>query len=650
MGNKLTYSIIGETKMKKTLFAILLCLFAVSAWAQTGSLAVTVVDDETGFAVAAALVDARLEGHGHNLPHFDGITDENGVVFFPDIPVGEYEVNAGALGYRLEREDVDVTEGVTTELTLELEALPEWTPLRVEPGHLHFGPVDLGATIVRAVHLHNLSNVEIAASLAVTGDGFALVSAADVVVGPGPIGAVEILISLTASDLQDYIGTLTITTADDVIEVPLDGFGADIQTGALSVDVIVTDSLGVSTPVDSARVRLAFVRDHGGPRPHHVMGWTDANGHVEFPDVPVGLYNLNASKRGIGFASQPVEILAEQTTFATLTLLAADSSEHGNHGGHGGGGHHFEIVELSGTCITEVSDSGRVHYFLDVDADAVADYRLGFGPEDYQPEGLTRPNNGDAIAIIGGLMTHGEPPLVVVFILNGAEWRPMPNPAGGGDGYHGGDGGGRAEGYGCDSDLTWVELSGAVTEVTIYNRFVYLAIDNDNDNVSDYVIDFGDNYSPNSAIIPSVGDNVDVIGGLLGCTANQDNAPFWVVVYEVNAEFWREPGDTEGLTPITGSAVNPEPTPVPVTHLVAKNYPNPFNPTTTISFATPISGLVKVSVFDILGREVTTLVNENLTVGNYTATWNAVSMPSGMYLYRVSVNDQQITNRMLLLK
>ena len=109
--------------MKKTLFAILLALFAVSAaWAQTGSLTVTVLDEGTGLPIAGAGVHAILDGHGHERPHYDGPTDENGMISFTDIEVGEYHVNAEAPGYHHADGEVEVLEGATSELSLALRA------------------------------------------------------------------------------------------------------------------------------------------------------------------------------------------------------------------------------------------------------------------------------------------------------------------------------------------------------------------------------------------------------------------------------------------------------------------------------------------------------------------------------------------------
>lgn len=72
---------------------------------------------------------------------------------------------------------------------------------------------------------------------------------------------------------------------------------------------------------------------------------------------------------------------------------------------------------------------------------------------------------------------------------------------------------------------------------------------------------------------------------------------------------------------------------------VSQNYPNPFNPTTTISYEMPFDGLVKLVVFDNLGREVKTLVNGNVNAGYYKTEFNASGLPSGVYFYRINASS-----------
>jgi type IX secretion system substrate protein len=89
---------------------------------------------------------------------------------------------------------------------------------------------------------------------------------------------------------------------------------------------------------------------------------------------------------------------------------------------------------------------------------------------------------------------------------------------------------------------------------------------------------------------------------------------------------------------------------IPELYSLNQNFPNPFNPTTSIRFAIPRSGLVKLLVYDMLGREVATLVNANLEAGEYNIDFNASDLPSGVYFYRLTAGDFTDTRKMTLIK
>jgi hypothetical protein len=89
---------------------------------------------------------------------------------------------------------------------------------------------------------------------------------------------------------------------------------------------------------------------------------------------------------------------------------------------------------------------------------------------------------------------------------------------------------------------------------------------------------------------------------------------------------------------------------IPREYKLAQNYPNPFNPSTKISFALPKAGNVELKIYDILGREVTTLVNEFRIAGNYTVDFNASNLASGVYFYRIKSGDFIDTKKMVLMK
>lgn len=83
---------------------------------------------------------------------------------------------------------------------------------------------------------------------------------------------------------------------------------------------------------------------------------------------------------------------------------------------------------------------------------------------------------------------------------------------------------------------------------------------------------------------------------------------------------------------------------------LSQNYPNPFNPMTVISFQLPVASLVHLRVYDLLGREVATLVNENLNAGDHQVQFHATDLASGVYIYRLTAGTQSLSKKLLLTK
>ena len=98
-----------------------------------------------------------------------------------------------------------------------------------------------------------------------------------------------------------------------------------------------------------------------------------------------------------------------------------------------------------------------------------------------------------------------------------------------------------------------------------------------------------------------------------------------------------------GLTEIT-------PDVTPAKYSLSQNYPNPFNPTTNVQFSIPNVQYVTLKVYDVLGRELETLVNEKLSHGNYSVNWNASAYSSGIYFYTLTAGDFRETKRMVLVR
>ena len=83
---------------------------------------------------------------------------------------------------------------------------------------------------------------------------------------------------------------------------------------------------------------------------------------------------------------------------------------------------------------------------------------------------------------------------------------------------------------------------------------------------------------------------------------------------------------------------------------LSQNYPNPFNPTTDFRFQIAEFRFVSLKVFDILGKEIATLVNKDLQPENYSIPWDASNLPSGMYFYRLTAGSFSETKKLMLMK
>ncbi len=104
-----------------------------------------------------------------------------------------------------------------------------------------------------------------------------------------------------------------------------------------------------------------------------------------------------------------------------------------------------------------------------------------------------------------------------------------------------------------------------------------------------------------------------------------------------------------------GGVDNADDVVTPATTQLLGNYPNPFNPTTNIAFEIKDAGLVSIDVYDIRGRKVRTLTNDNFTAGRHSVVWNGIddndqSVASGVYFYKLTSGDFQATNKMIMMK
>ena len=369
----------------------------------TGTCSGTVTDEE-GLPIEGAWVTLQSSGWGWGNT-YSTETLEDGSFIIEDVEVGEYTASAFAWGYGWDSEEIEIFEDQTTVVDFVLESwgggptgacsgtVTDSAGLPVEGASVTLHSSGWGWGWGWGSNWYNTQTLE---------DGTFIIE--DVEVGEYHATAFSWGLGWDSEEIEIIEDQTTIV--DFVLEGW--GWGGGGPTGICSGTV--SDSVGL--PVEGAWVTL-----------HSCGGWgwgswysteTLEDGSFIIEDVEVGEYTATAFSWGLGWDFEEIEILEGQTTVVDFLLVGW---------GWGGGGGGFETVELTGTAM--VVEHGRMNFhYLDVDGDERADYKLNFGPSWYDPQsGATRPENGDNIEIVGGLLEFGNPPMVVVYEINDLFWR-----------------------------------------------------------------------------------------------------------------------------------------------------------------------------------------------------------------------------------
>ena len=186
-----------------------------------------------------------------------------------------------------------------------------------------------------------------------------------------------------------------------------------------------------------------------------------------------------------------------------------------------------------------------------------------------------------------------------------------------------------------------------------------------------YIIQFGGSlgfvYSPNSLKV-SVRDTIQWVGDFtmhpLGSTSvpvgassfNQGTGTSFTYVitvagsYAYQCLFHASLGMTGTFTANLTGVENTQASLSPELCGLNQNYPNPFNPSTNISFYLPSRSFVTLKIFNVVGCEVATLINEELSGGDHTQQWNAYNISSGIYFYRLQAGGFTETKKLVLLR
>jgi len=195
------------------------------------------------------------------------------------------------------------------------------------------------------------------------------------------------------------------------------------------------------------------------------------------------------------------------------------------------------------------------------------------------------------------------------------------------------------------SDLEFYLIHNGITDTVIYqvggsgdNFIGTLLNDSAATIISNGTAPFTGLYMPYKPL--SQFNNGDVNGSWVlrifdRATGNTGTLQAWSLIFTIN-------NSPIGITPIGNI--------IPDGYTLSQNYPNPFNPATNIEFSIPKASFVKLTVYDVSGRELETLVNQNMSAGIYKAEWDASKFSSGIYFYTINSADFRETKKMILIK
>ncbi len=223
---------------------------------------------------------------------------------------------------------------------------------------------------------------------------------------------------------------------------------------------------------------------------------------------------------------------------------------------------------------------------------------------------IIRPEDGSSYNI-GGI-NAGDPPVPYDSLLI-IEWNPSM----------------------CDPENDSIKYIWQLSTSEDYSNLLMDTLSNENGSATYFEVEFGtlENLLANNDV--EIGDSLMLYHRVVTSDGYNNN-----------------PSESFSIILIRGTVVGTEETDsnLPDSYALYNNYPNPFNPTTKIEYSIPKTSNVELKVFDILGREVADLVNEEKPAGNYTVNFNASKLSSGIYFYRIKSNEFIQTKKMILLR
>jgi len=357
----------------------------------------------------------------------------------------------------------------------------------------------------------------------------------------------------------------------------------------------------------------------------------------------------------------------------------------------------LQTVSLSGHALVDTTFI-MGHYYLDENNDGSPDYFLNFGPPWYEPaSGAVRPEPGDSINIVGGMLNNGFVPMVIVYEINGLTWRDStifgqhfgggwlhrnmnyaeyfhapfdsmdritmhPGWWNGGGGHHGG----MHDSLFCQifeifpQDINTLGNENALAGYEMDFFFPSLMMGGgmnngmgcgghmDFNSSADFQFHYSDEQLVNSNITESSvkvkywnsdTDKWEEVSG-----ANLNTSDNTITFSQANvSNFIILTGDSP-------TSVKNQAKVLPDRFTLKQNYPNPFNPTTIIEFSVPQKTTVKLTVYNILGKKIVELADGNYNAGTYSIKFDGQDLSSGVYFYELNTGIFREVKKMQLIK
>ena len=163
-----------------------------------------------------------------------------------------------------------------------------------------------------------------------------------------------------------------------------------------------------------------------------------------------------------------------------------------------------------------------------------------------------------------------------------------------------------------------------------------------------YFASYDNGWYCNSGIFKSIDGGESWINQV----PSNGNDYYTSIIFIDNKTGWAVGNNGKILKTITGgvTSINPSNGIIPDNFSLNQNYPNPFNPTTNINFSIPKSSFVTLKVYNVIGKEIADLINENLNAGVYSFDFNADGLATGVYLYKLIAGDYSAIKKMTVLK